>query len=143
MMTKVLRHSVIMLMLFASFCLIAGCKLIAEYNQVAYEYATSLKAEALALMEKASEPYADHEEDVEELMLEVEKAYEYANGLPKNEISAEQWKILKDKEGTLLGSFIELWKKEGQLSEISIVEAKEVVSKNFDQIIELEVARIR
>ena len=46
-----------------------GCgAAIATFNQQAYLNTTSLKAEALALVAKGTEPYADHEEAAKRLM---------------------------------------------------------------------------
>jgi hypothetical protein len=40
---------------------------ISEFNARAYEQATSLKVEALALMDKATAPYAEHADAVQHL----------------------------------------------------------------------------
>jgi hypothetical protein len=55
----------------ATRCLVAfylalatACSLIATYDQVAYEKATSTKAETLALMGKATGPYASHQKEI-------------------------------------------------------------------------------
>ncbi|MCS3697251.1 hypothetical protein GGP73_001946 [Salinibacter ruber] len=76
---------------------------ISEFNARAYEQATSLKVEALALMDKATAPYAEHADAVQHLKTELEKAYEFAKGRPENEISARQWRILIDPDRDLLG----------------------------------------
>jgi hypothetical protein len=64
------------------------CTSISPFSPTAYQHATSLKVESLMLMDKATEPYASHEAEVEALKTKVDIAYEYANGRPKNEISA-------------------------------------------------------
>jgi len=54
-----------LLPLFLYIFILNGCaSLISPFNQTAYEYATSLKVEALALMDKATEPYTNHQEEV-------------------------------------------------------------------------------
>ncbi len=116
----------------------ACSSLITTYSQVAYEQATSIKAESLVLMSKGTEPYNQHAQAVTALMLDVDKAYEYAKGRPKNEISAEQWAEIKDPDKNLLGGFIKRWKEQGPLSSAFVKEAKTQVAKAFDQIIELE-----
>ena len=76
-------------------------------------------------------------------MLKVEKAYEYAKGLPKNEISTRQWQVLKDPERHLLGGFIKRWKVDDTLGEGYIQEKKKQVSEAFDYIIGLESGKIK
>jgi hypothetical protein len=121
-----------------------GCaSLISQFNQTAYENAVNLKVEALRLMDKAVEPYSEHKEKIDELVLKVEKAYEYAKGLPKNEISTRQWQVLKDPERNLLGGFIKRWKGDCTLGEDYIREKKMQVSEAFDYIIGLESGKIK
>ena len=88
-----LRRSMIPL-----FLMIAGCATIAPYSQTAYEQATSLKAEALILMDKATEQFSLHKDEVQKVRLDMDKAYEYAKGRPNNELSTKQWEIVRDPE---------------------------------------------
>jgi hypothetical protein len=91
--------SLALVLVFLSF---NACSHISPFSHFAYQQATSLKAEALALMDKAAEPYANHEKEINELETELEFAYEYAKGRPKNELSTKQWQILKDPNRNLL-----------------------------------------
>jgi hypothetical protein len=119
--------------------ILAACSnLIAVYSQTAYEQATSIKAESLVLMSKATEPYSQHAQQVAALMLNVDKAYEYAKGRPRNEISTEQWAKMKDPNSNLLGGFLKRWEERGQLNPVFVKEAEAQIAKAFDQIIELE-----
>lgn len=119
--------------------ILAACSnLIAVYSQTAYEQATSIKAESLVLMNKATEPYSQHAQEVAALMLNVDKAYEYAKGRPRNEISTEQWARMKDPNTNLLGGFLKRWQEQGRLSPVFVKEAEAQIAKAFDQIIELE-----
>ncbi len=122
---------------------LTACSYIAPYSQYAYQQATSLKVDALALMDKAAEPYASHAADAGDLVTEVEKAYEYAKGRPKNELSAKQWQILKDPDRNLLGGFLKRWKAESTLSPTFIKEAKGLVGNAFDTISGLESGKIK
>lgn len=118
---------------------LAGCNgTIGPFTQRAYEQATSLKAEALTLMDKATQPYAEHHADVDALRLDLDKAYEYARGLPKNKVSTDQWQILRDPKRNSIGGFLKRWETKGQLSSGFIDEVKPIVSQGFDMIIELE-----
>jgi hypothetical protein len=90
-------------------------------------------------MDKATEPYAAHQKEVESLFVEVDKAYEFVNGIPSNSISAKQWDILRKKpDGKLLGKFAVRWKEDGTLSQPFIDEFKGQVGDAFDEIICLE-----
>lgn len=119
--------------------LLVGCApLIGPHSPTAYQNATSLKATTLALMEKAKEPYATHQKDIESLLVEVDKAYEFVNGIPSNSISAKQWEILKKPDGDLLGKFVLRWKEQSVLTQTFINEFKGPISDAFDEIICLE-----
>jgi hypothetical protein len=142
MKTRLFWPSAVLLLLCVS--AVAGCSSpIARFDQAAYEKATSLKVDSLALMGKATEPYAQHEIEIAALMLQVEKAYEYAKGKPKNEITAKQWEILKDPNRNLLGGFMQRWEENQQLSTPYVKEAKGIVSDAYDTIIGLEGGKIR
>jgi RecB family endonuclease NucS len=79
---------------------------IAPFSQQAYEQATSLKAEALILMDKATDSFSRHKSEVEAIKLDLNKAYEYAKGRLHNEISTRQWEIIKDPGRDSLGGFL-------------------------------------
>ncbi len=117
-----------------------GCAqpLIGAYSPTAYENATSLKAETLSLMEKANEPYADHKASVDHLYVELRKAHEFVKGLPGNSISAQQWGILIDKDGALIGQYFSRWQEKSQLRPGFMGEKILQVGKAFDEIICLE-----
>ena len=121
-----------------------GCLLISPYSETAYQQATSLKAEAAALMDKATESYNVHKDEIEEFQTKLDQAYEYAKGRPKNELSTRQWEILKDPDRHLLGGFISRWKNEDKLGKTFIDNAKEgLIMQAFDQIIGLESGKIK
>ncbi len=111
---------------------------ISEFNARAYEQATELKVEALALMDKGTEPYADHASAVQQLQTELRKAHEFAQGRPNNEISARQWEILIDSNRDLLGGFFREWEKQSSFSKAFVEEKKTQIAQAFDTIIELE-----
>lgn len=118
--------------------LFAGCTTSALFNQRAYEQATSLKVDALSILDNASSPYDSCRTTVELLKLNVEKAYEYARGLPHNEFTVRQWEILIDTSGHSLFGILTRWKNENKLSRGFIIGAKSLVSDGFDTIIDLE-----
>jgi len=120
-----------------------SCASISLYSEAAYERATSLKVESLALMDSATEEFGDHQIAVEDLKIQLEKAYEFAKGRPNNEISTRQWEILKDPERHLLGGFLKRWEQDGRLSREFVIQAKGLVSDAFDAIIGLESGKIK
>ena len=120
-----------------------ACRYISPYSQFAYQQATSLKVEALALMDKATEHYAAHQREVEQFQTKVDKAYEYVKGRPRNELSARQWEILMNPKRNLLGGFLERWKEKSTLSSAFIREAKGLVADAFDTISGLESGKIK
>lgn len=125
------------------FILLSGCTSIAPFNQRAYEQATSLKVDALMLLNYAAEPYAKHEQKIEILKINLEKAYEYAKGRNKNEITTQQWLIIKDPSRNSLGGVLKKWESETVLNKVFIEEAKQLVSDAFDAVISLESGKIR
>ena len=116
---------------------------LAPFSELAYEQATALKVDALALTSRANEPFARHREAVADLTLRVEKAYEFARGRPRNDISTRQWEILRDPERNLLGGFLKRWEQASTLSPAFVVEARRLIADAFDTIIGLESGKIR
>ena len=112
--------------------------MIGSYSPTAYENATSLKAETLALMDKADEPFANHRAEVEQHQVKLQSAYEFVRGVPSNSISAMQWEILIKEDGDLFGKFVRRWEERSTLNAILIEEFKKLVADAFDEIICLE-----
>ena len=138
---KILRvSSFAFVLILLSLC---TCSHIAPYSHFAYQQTISLKVEALTLMDKASEPYANHEKEIKELESKIEKAYEYAKGRPKNEHSTKLWQILMNPDRNLLGGFIKRWQEKTTLSDKFIEEAKGLVADAFDNLSGLEIGKIK
>lgn len=118
---------------------LAGCQpLISAYDHAAYQNATSLKAQVLALADRSTGQFKANEQRVEAVLLELDKAYEYAAGVEANKVSARQWEILKDPEGDLVGGFVRTWRAQGALSTAYIANKKRQLAQAFDYIICLE-----
>ena len=126
-------------------CLLAlsACAGISPFNQQAYENATAAKAEALLLIARATEPFAEHRPAVEALKVRISFGYEYANGLPKNRHTTEQWAILIDPQKNLLGGFLKRWEEQSQLSPAFVENASQLIAEAFDAIIGLESGKIK
>jgi len=136
--TNLNKAGSILIMIFV----LLSCSSISVFSPEAYKQAVDLKVESLNLMSSATMPFADYEEEVLLLTTELDKAFEFSKGRPDNEISTEQWEILIDQEGNLLGGFLKRWETEGTLSEMFISEMQLLVSDAFDAIIGLESGKI-
>lgn len=135
--------AVVAALLFAAGVLAACGPTISKFNETAYEQATSLKVESVALMNAATEPYEQHADDVRALKKKLEKAHEYAKGRPNNEISAKQWNILISPNRNLLGGFLKRWKDDSSLNKVFVKEKVKQVRDAFDTIIGLESGKIK
>lgn len=119
-----------------------GCSpLSPEYSLEAYKAATTLKAETLALVDKADQPYSAHAKEVEVLSTRIDAAYEFAAGRPLNQTAAQQWQILRSPDRNLYGGFVAHWRSQGRVSPAFRDNAKELIGQAFDYIICLEANR--
>jgi len=124
---------------------LSACALISNYDPTSYQNATNLKAEALLLVEKAKDPPNLHAAAIESLQLKLLQAYEYERGKgDPNRITVEQWKLLSDPEGALLGGFLKKWKGENKgQSDAFLKGLSKNVGEAFDQIIKLESSKVK
>jgi hypothetical protein len=138
-MVGTVRRVWLHLVLWLGILLLGGCaSLIADYSLDAYKNATTLKAETAALIDKAGESYSQHKVDVDALTTKINAAYEFSAGLPSNQISAQQWQILRDPNGNLYGGFVAQWRHKGSLSMAYRSDKKMQLGRAFDYIICLE-----
>lgn len=138
------RHPAWVLVLLVSLAL-GACALMGNYDATSYQNATNLKAEALLLIEKAGDPPGAHAAALESIRLKLRQAYEYERGKGKpNRITVEQWRLLNDPEGALLGGFLKKWRAENKGQSPAFLEGlSKNVSDAFDQIIKLENAKVK
>ena len=118
-----------------------ACSTIATFDQVAYDKATGAKAEALALMDKATNSYGAHLKEIDAVSLTIDKAYEYDRGRALNTITVQQWEILRDPNRNLFGGFLRRWHEKGSLNADYIAEKKRDIAEAFDQITGLEIGK--
>ncbi len=124
--------------------LAAGCApSIAPYSPVAFEKAVDMKVDALRLMEQAEEPAAEQERKITALRRDLDRAWEFAKGRPRNEHSSRQWELMRDPDGHLLGGFLSRWEQEGTLGPVFISESQRLISLAFDAIIGLESGKLK
>lgn len=127
-------------------CLIflaTGCSTISTFDQYAYQQATTLKVDALAIMDLAVDSASNHAAEIRDITIRIDKAYEYVKLRPKNEISAEMWSILKSPEKHLFGGFLKRWESSQVLDSAYIREKKMQIAKAFDLIAELESSKLK
>lgn len=143
------RPSVNHLLTTLLFTLASACTpLISLYDADTFTKTSELKARALVLMDHGSEPYASYNRDADEVLVLAWSLYDRQKVRHQNQLSMQQWKLLMDDNvgGTaksILPSFFERWKAEGSVGKAYIREKKEVVAKAFDEILELEGAKIK
>jgi hypothetical protein len=135
-----LKH---ILFLFAVSLVVTSCTSTktALFDQYSYQKTTELKVETSKLMDKATTPYITHKEEVEILLLNIEKLAEYEKNKPNNEITFEMWKILTDKEKNLLSGFFKRWETKGSFSPVFLEESKKQVLDALDLLIQYEIKK--
>jgi len=124
---------------------LTSCALITSYDPISYKNATDLKAESLLLIEKAQDAPGAHTEAIDSLRLKLRQAYEYEAGKGKpNAITVEQWRLLVDPKGHLLGGFLQKWEVEKKAQgDVFRDEMTKQVAEAFDKIIQLEGSKLK
>lgn len=137
-----MRKSITYLLLFCSMML-ASCGSIktAIYDQYSYQQEVALKVETKNLLTHATEPYADYKEEVEKLLLEMEKMEEYEKNKPNNALSYQMWQLMTDSEKNSVAGLFKRWKEKQQLSAVFLEEATGQVEEAFDVLIKYEVSK--
>ena len=122
---------------------LCACSTISRFDQYAYSQATSIKVDALSLMDVATEPFQQHQAASASVMTAIDKIYEYEKNRPRNSISEKMWGLLRDTSGHLYGGFVKRWQREGTLDPVFIQESKRLIGYSFDQISQLESGKIK
>ena len=130
-----------------AFASLYSCKIlspsVSNFDSYSYTQTTSVKVDALNLMDMATEDYRSHQKDIQMVQTNIQKIYEYEKHRPKNEFTTTQWQVLTDTTGNLWGSFIIKWRTESKLNRVYISEKKKQIATAFDQIAELESKKIK
>ena len=118
----------------------SACVQLAGYDQKAYENATSLKAATLALLQKSAraDSFKANEAAVDQLLVNLSAAYEYADGIEYNNEAAKNWRDLIGNDDEFIKGWIALWSDAGSVSRASVQEFRTVFAEGFDTIICLE-----
>lgn len=142
-MSTILRPSAAFLAAFVGFS--SACAALTRYDPTSYKTATDLKAQALLLIEKATEAPAAHQREIDDLRVRVRQALEYEKGKGKpNQLTVKQWELLSNPSGHLLGGFLRKWEAEGRSQNPAFIAgASKNVSEAFDEIIKLESGKVK
>lgn len=122
-----------------------ACVSLPGYDQKAYENATTLKARTLALVEKSGEDesYAKNAEAIDDLLISLSAAFEYANGVENNNESAKNWRSLIGDERSLVNGWLKTWRQQTRITQAGVAENSILIGEAFDTIICLEANKRR
>lgn len=122
-----------------------GCRTIALFDQYAYTQTTSLKVDALSLIDKSTDSYTSHTKDCEVLISNLLKMREYEKHRANDLITFKMWDKMIDSTGHkgIVGSYMTNWKTDDKEKPVFIQEAKKIVGQGFDFIAELESKKIK
>lgn len=115
---------------------LAGCVSLAGYDQHAYENATSLKANTMGQINTFGVSFSYDKVSKNKLFVELESAFEYANGVQHNNEASKAWRWLID--DIVQGYFQLCITQEGKISKAAFNEYMPQVGEAFDNIICLE-----
>lgn len=133
-----MRNIIIVISLFLTSCLT-----ISQFDQHSYIQTTSLKVDVLNLMNVAENDFTSNRKQIETVIVQMDKVYEYEKNRPKNSLTIQLWDKLRDSTGHLFGGFISRWERDGTLRPAFIKESKLQVSEAFDIIAQLESKKIK
>lgn len=111
------------------------------YDKYSHEQTTKIKAASEKTIDNAVNPYASHEAEVQQLLLDCNAMLTYEKGKPNNEIVISMWQLMTNDEKNLLGGFLKRWKDKGSLSPFFIVESKKQIVEAFDLLLEYELKK--
>ena len=128
---------------FAVILLAESCATISKFDQYSYTQATSLKVDALNVMNSAADSFCIHQSEVAQLRTMLSKIYEYEKSKPKNTVTTRMWGVLIDSTGSSLGGFLTRWRKETRLDTAFISGSRQLIGGSFDQISGLESGKLK
>lgn len=136
------KFSPILLIIYC--LLLASCRsVIADHDEYAYQTTNELKTESLMLMAQATDAYTKHALAVHALTEKTSAAYQYAKHIPQNALIVQQWQLLNNPNGHLLGGFMQYWQQQESLSKTYIKHKQQQVAAAFDAILRLEANKPR
>lgn len=113
----------------------------AVFDQYAYQKTIEIKVDTETLLEKATTPYVDNLDEVEDLQQEIKRITEYEKNRPNNEVSHAMWRFIGSENKKFVGGFLKLWRDNGTLSEAFIPEASGQINEAFNMLIDYEMKK--
>jgi hypothetical protein len=125
----------------ALFLVLAACDTPPPYSEAAVQAATELKADSIALLQQANEPFPSHADEAARISTEASAEALAASRIPGNGAVEEQWRLITDPDGNLLGGTLARWETQGTLSRGFRDEVVGEVAQAFDTLICTEQAK--
>nr|WP_299340118.1 hypothetical protein [Allomuricauda sp.] len=110
----------------------------ASYDPYAHQKSMEVRMKASKLIDKSIEPFENHAEEVENLLLEMDKVKTYEQNRSNNGISFRMWQLLADENRFSLAGFIKKWREKGRLSKTFVEESKQQIMEGIDLLIWFE-----
>lgn len=111
------------------------------FDQFIYQKTIEIKVDADNLINKSSEDYKTHENDIENIKKQIAFILEYEKNRPNNEASTLMWELMNNKDKNLLMGYFELWKKNNIVSSSFSVEAKKQIDEAFSLLLKYEATK--
>jgi hypothetical protein len=126
-----------------SLLLFVGCATMSKFDQNSLDSATRIKKASGELIAHATEPAATYKDQITSLQsdLSAQLAYEKGKGA-QNEMTYKQWDTLAGGQH-LLGKLLSDWAAGKTYTKTYVTEESSLINDAFDQIINLEGAKIR
>jgi hypothetical protein len=124
---------------------LAGC-LQAAFDQRSLDRTTDLKSKTLALMDKSGEPFTQHATAVSDVRSQMRSALAAEELRKQNKETVAMWREILVNDTTSAGSpvgFFNRWQQQGTVNPVFLSQARPVIEKNFDRLIELENAKTK
>jgi len=121
--------------------LLYSCASTALYDQQSFDKAINAKVETLSLINKSNEDYAEHEGKVDDLLLELQKIYEYDKRRSNNQLTTRMWDVMLDENRNLVAGYFKKWKTGGPQNQVFIDEVAIQLEQAFDLLLDFESAK--
>jgi len=123
--------------------ILTGCMSMALFDEYVYKETISVKVDAQLLMAKATTDYTNYQKDVEDLLANVQKLYEYEKGRSNNVETIKMWELMLNPDKNMLAGFMKRWQDKGKMGKMFVEEAQKQVKEAFDIIIGLETHKLK
>jgi len=123
------------------FAVLACTPLASPFSEQEYRNATSLKARSLALVASSGEPFLERRQEVASLLTDIDSGYEYARGLPRNEVVTERLRMIRDPNSGLVGTFAAEWARRERFGSVFREAFAGEIAFAFDTLICVEITK--